>query len=40
MKRMLTIVALLAGGLAAELMYPVQCLLIAPKATSIKRKTR
>ncbi|WP_277189669.1 hypothetical protein [Caballeronia sp. BR00000012568055] len=38
MKRMLTLAAFLFGGLATELAHPVQCLLLTPKTTPIKRK--
>jgi hypothetical protein len=37
-KRMLAIVAFLAGGLAAELAHPVQCLLLTPARVQFKRK--
>ncbi|MDR5741270.1 MULTISPECIES: hypothetical protein [unclassified Caballeronia] len=38
MKRMLAIVALVAGGMATELAHPVHCLLIHPARLQIKRK--
>jgi hypothetical protein len=38
MKRLLTLAAFLFGGLATELMHPVQCLLLTPAATAVKRK--
>jgi hypothetical protein len=40
MKRLLAIVAFLAGGLANELAHPAQCLLIDAKPVQIKRKKR
>jgi hypothetical protein len=38
MKRMLAIVAFLAGGLTNELAHPVQCLLIAATPVQLKRR--
>jgi hypothetical protein len=35
---MLAIVAFVAGGLAAELAHPVQCLLVSSARVQIKRK--
>jgi hypothetical protein len=38
MKRLLAIVAFLAGGIAAEMAHPVQCLLVNASRTYVKRR--
>ncbi len=38
MRRFLAIVALLAGGIAAEIAHPVLCHLIAPARVQVKRR--
>ncbi|SAL61103.1 hypothetical protein AWB67_03018 [Caballeronia terrestris] len=38
MRRFLSIVAFLAGGIAAELAHPVQCLLTTPSRVQVKRR--
>lgn len=38
MKRLFAIVALLAGGLAAEIAHPVQCTLITASRIRVKRQ--
>ena len=38
MKRMLAVLAFLAGGIATEMAHPVQCLLVSPSRVQLKRQ--
>jgi hypothetical protein len=38
MRRLLAIVAFLAGGVAAEMAHPVHCLLVNGSRTQVKRR--
>lgn len=38
MKRMLAVLAFLAGGIATEMAHPVQCLLVNPSRVQLKRQ--
>ncbi|WP_167351015.1 hypothetical protein [Caballeronia cordobensis] len=38
MKRILAVLAFLAGGIATELAHPVQCLLVSPGRVQLKRQ--
>ncbi|SAK71294.1 hypothetical protein AWB75_03712 [Caballeronia catudaia] len=38
MKRMLAVLAFLAGGIATELAHPVQCLLVSASRVQLKRQ--
>ncbi|WP_267929912.1 hypothetical protein [Paraburkholderia sp. ZP32-5] len=40
MRRLLAIVAFVAGGLAAELAHPLQCSLIQASGVQLKRRKR
>ena len=40
MKRLLAIFAFMAGGLAAELAHPVQCLLLNTNRVQVRRQKR
>ncbi len=40
MRRLLSIIAFVAGGLAAELVHPVQCSLLNSSRVQVKRQKR
>lgn len=40
MKRLLAILAFVAGGLAAELAHPLQCTLVQSSGTQLKRRRK
>lgn len=40
MRRLLAIIAFMSGGLAAELMHPVQCSLMVASRVQLKRQKR
>jgi hypothetical protein len=40
MKRAMTVFALLIGGIATELAYPAQCLLIGPSRVQMMKRQR
>ncbi|MDE1180505.1 hypothetical protein [Paraburkholderia sp.] len=38
MKRLIAILALIAGGIATECVYPLQCSLLAGSSVNVKRR--